>query len=378
MASRRILVIDDEQDILDYLVRELRGKLDVLTALGGSEAIARFEEKEIDLVLTDVRMPGIDGIQILKTIKQLSPNCEVLLMSGYTDTHVLLNALNEGAFAFVTKPLIRDVLINRINHAIAVIQARENKDEVLQELKSDLLMQSKFANRLSALAAMAGGIAHELHQPLSGISIYSGTIKRMMEKNNAINGDYLKETMIKIDKQIERATGVIEHIREFSSGKVNQETERMNLEVAVKRSMELFNIQLKTHDIDLDIDIQKDLYINADRNIFEQVIINLISNAKDSLLEGSPESKNRQKSIHIRGYLDDSWIKIDIKDTGSGIPKEMIDTMFEPFSTSKQALGGSGLGLFICRRVLEDYGAKIEFISTGPEGSTLRLCFPND
>ena len=200
-GKRSILIIDDERDNLDYLQTELAGRFNVGLANGGSEGIARFAEEPFDMVLTDVRMAGIDGIQVLKTVKQMAPQCEVLLMSGYSDFEAVIDAMNKGAFAFVTKPIMKQLLLNRIDHAIAVMQGRENQQDVMRELKQNLLMQSHFAQRLSALAAMSGGVAHELQQPLSGISMFSATVKKMAQQGREIEPDFLVEVMGKIEKQ---------------------------------------------------------------------------------------------------------------------------------------------------------------------------------
>jgi C4-dicarboxylate-specific signal transduction histidine kinase len=377
MQRRRILVVDDEPDILEYFKKVLSDRFDVAVANGGAEALALLKKGRFDVVLTDVRMPGTDGLRVLESAKELSPHSEVLLMSGYSDLNVVIDALNEGAFAFVTKPVIKSVLIDRLEHAIAVIQQRENQQRVLAELKNDLLMQSRFAQRLSALAAMAGGIAHELHQPLSGISLYAGTVKSMLDKKKNVEKDFLLETMTKIDQQVERAIAVIEHIREFSSGGAEQEAEDMELGEAVRRALELFNYQLKAHSIELKIAVPDGIRICVDRNGFEQVMINLVSNAKDSMLEKTRDVFPQPSAdIHITGQVEDSGITLDVQDKGTGVPDHLVGSLFDPFVTGKKNSGGSGLGLFICRRVLEEQGAQIELLRTGEDGSTFRLSFP--
>lgn len=376
-GKRSILIIDDERDNLDYLKAELQGKLRVNLANGGSEGIAQFAKEHCDLVLTDVRMAGIDGIQVLKTIKQMAPLCEVLLMSGYSDLDAVTAAMNEGAFAFVTKPISKPMLINRIDHAIAVIQGRENQQDVLRELKHNLLMQSRFAHRLSTLAAMSGGIAHELQQPLSGIGMYSATVRKMVEQGREIEPEFLAETMGKIEKQVDRAKSVIDHMREYSSGKQQLETQRLKLCDAVTRALELFKLQLQSHKIELTVEIPEDLEIFADQYRFEQVIVNLVSNAKDGILSSSAGPVNGgPRRIKINGRREDGEILIDVKDTGCGVPLSLTDSLFDPFVTSKADSGGSGLGLYICRSVLEDFTAGIQLVATDETGSTFRLNFP--
>ncbi len=377
MESRKVLVVDDEPDILVYLSSLLSTRFDVMLAGGGLEAMELIAAQRFDVVVTDVRMPEVDGLQLLETVKAVSPDTEVIFMSSFSDLDVVTKALNEGVFAYVKKPVVKEPLLVRINHAIAVVQARENQDRVLREMKNDLLMQTQFAQKLSALAAISGGIAHELHQPLSGISIYSATVKRMLEKGEGPEPAFLLETLNKIDAQVVRAIGVIEHMREFSSGGGTLEPTRLNLGAAVARVMELFNFQMQTHGIELMIAIPDTLEIMADRNHFEQVLINLMSNAKDSILEKSETpSSNTTREITIRGLTDEGRTALEICDTGKGIPGHLADTLFDPFVTSKKTRGGSGLGLFITRRLLEQSGGRIDLVSTGQGGSTFRVLFP--
>lgn len=374
----KLLIADDDKSILGLLQETLQNDFEVFSAEDGAEALMIFEKHHFDLVLTDIRMPGIDGIQLLRTIKKLCPNCEVLLMTGYADTHVAISALNEGAFALIAKPLSTKMLLQRLNHARVVIQHHENQEKVMKEMKSELIMQSLFTQRLSALAAMAGGIAHEMHQPLSGIGLYATTLQSMVTENKAIEPDYLFETLKKINSQVDRAAKVIEHMREFSSGDSSEEIVTLNLKGAIEKSLELFDVQLQKHGIELIMDVPPELHIKANVNRFEQVIINLTSNARHSLIEKSQKLKkeNWAKLIHIQSQEDKDKILIDVIDRGMGVPKELRKTLFEPFVTGKKKSQGSGLGLAICKRILMDFDADIELLKTGSEGSTFRMQFP--
>lgn len=374
----KLLIADDEKSILSLLQTTFQKDFEVFTAEDGAEALMIFAKHNFDLVLSDIRMPGIDGLQLLHTIKKLSPNCEVLLMTGFADTHVAINALNEGAFALITKPLNMKILLQRLDHACAVIRHRENQEHVLKEMKSELIMQSLFTQRLSALAAMAGGISHEIHQPLSGIGLYAATLQNMVAEKKSIDPNYLFETLKKINSQVDRAAKVIEHMREFSSGDSSEEIVNLNLKNAIEKSLELFHVQLQKHGIRLKMDVPPGLHIKTNVNRFEQVMINLTSNSRDSIIEKSSELKKdgNGKLIHIQSREEKDKILIDISDEGAGVPKRLRKTLFEPFVTGKKKRKGSGLGLTICQKILLDFDASIELLKTGPGGSTFRMQFP--
>lgn len=377
-GKRKILIVDDEQDILDFLRKSLQEKFEVSLSNNGAEALTMLDKNKFQLVLSDVCMPGIGGLELLQTIKKLSNTVEVILMTGYADTQVAIAAMDEGAFALVTKPLDIKKLLLRINHVITIIQNRENQEKVLKEMKNELLMQTLFSQRLSALAVMAGGIGHELNQPLSSIGLYAITLQTMIQKGNLNDTENMLKTLDKILLQVDRAAKVIEHMREFSSHSEDKGIANFNLKESVEKSLELFKVQLGSYGIELEIDIPPEMSIQACPNRLEQVILNLVANAKDSLIEKSLKSNMEQfkKHIFIKCHEDENWIIMDFIDSGMGVPKDLQKTLFNPFVTSKKNIMGSGLGLPICKRILQDFSAKIELKTTGSEGTTFRIRFP--
>ena len=337
-AKRKILIVDDEQSVLNLLNKRLQQDFEVHLANSGAEAIALFEKHDFDLVITDIRMPGIDGLDLLRVLKKISVNCEIIIMTAFADTQIAISALNEGGFAFVTKPLDMKMLRERINQAIAVIQSRENQEKVLKEMKSELLMQSLFTQRLSALAVLSGGITHELNQPLTGIGLYATTLLNILKEEDKLDNNYFTETLTKIVSQVDRSKNIIKHMKEFFSGEMSETIETLNLKDAVDKALELFHAQLEAHDIELKIDIPPNLHVQGSINRIEQVIVNLVSNASDSLDEKFSESENVDvnKYVHIQCRSEKDLVYLDICDNGGGVPIDIEKKLFEPFVTTKK------------------------------------------
>ena len=373
---RRLLIVDDEPDITAYLQKQLGVSYDVDVANSGADAIFRYKQTPYDVLLTDVRMPGIDGIQLLQTLRSITKRSQVILMSGYSEINMVIDGMNLGAFAFVTKPLDLQAVEERVQQAIALVQSEENREQVMKELRNDLVMQTLFTQRLSALAAMAGSIAHELYQPLSGISIYCRTLERMVERRHTVEPGYLLETMQKISAQVDKAGEVIDHIREFSAGRATDDIATLALREAVERACEFFRAELSSNHIDLIIEVPAGLEVRLNRNRFEQVIINLVANAKDNLLAKRQETQDTRDHILLQGRESGDVLLLDVIDSGTGIPEAARQNLFDPFMTSKQETGGSGLGLFICQRLMTDMGGRIELLTTSVKGTTFRLQLP--
>ena len=376
--KRKIMVVDDEEIILSLLCRTLQKSYDVTGASNGGEAISLLEKNSFDIVLTDVRMPGIGGIQLLEIVKGTTPECEVILMTGFSDIDIVIKALNQGAFAFVTKPLDTVMVFKKIEDGLAIVRSRENKKKVIKEIKNELLMQTLFAQRLSALAAMSGGIAHELSQPLNGIGIYAATLVSMADSNQKISSISVKEIAEEITEAIKKANKIIEHMREFSEETDVHDNCTLQLKKAVERSLDLFSVQLNSKNIELLIEIPEAFKILANQNRLEQIIINLVSNAKDSIVEKSKLCGGEEplKKIVISASQCRDSIFLDIRDTGMGVPEDIQNNIFEPFVTGKKIIKGSGLGLAICRRILSDFHSKIALLESGPDGTVIRITFP--
>ncbi|MBI5184577.1 MAG: PAS domain S-box protein [Nitrospinae bacterium] len=273
---------------------------------------------------------------------------------------------------------VKDAL-GKITHYLGVkedITVRKRMEKELEKSREEAMMQTLFAQRLSALAAISGGISHELSQPLSVIGLQAETMKAMMQKGRSIEPDSLSENMDKIIQQIDRAVKIIEHMKEFSSGAEGYEKKTLPLKDMAEGLRNLISAQLKAHRIDLRINVPEELTVLANRNRMEQVLLNLISNARDSLVEkrsSGPEAAVRE--ISLRGFLEGQRIILDVSDTGTGIPEAVRARLFDPFVTSKKAGKGSGLGLSICQKILRDYGAEIELLSTGTAGTAFRIKF---
>ena len=235
------------------------------------------------------------------------------------------------------------------------------------------------ASKMATLGEMATGIAHELNQPLSVIKTASSFSIKKVEKKESLEADVLFSILTKIDSNVDRATKIINHMRQFAH-KSDMDLETLQVNDVLRRAFEIFSQQLKLRGIEVIWRIEEDLpKIRGDHGRLEQVFINLLLNARDAIEErwGSSETSNgAAKEIVLRTRLENDTIVCEVCDTGKGVPQELADKIFEPFFTTKEVGKGTGLGLSISYGIVKDCGGMIQVVPNMDEGTCFKITFP--
>ncbi len=234
------------------------------------------------------------------------------------------------------------------------------------------------ASKLTTLGEMSTGVAHELNQPLSVIKTAAGFLMRKTRKKEKIEESILFTMLQKIDNNIDRATNIIDHMRQFSR-KPDMGKEKIRIHEVIEKAFEIFNQQLKIRGIEVVKDIEENLpEIMGDPNRLEQVFINLLINARDAVeqkWEGKPYRPG-DKKIVFKAKLEKKEIVIEVGDTGPGISDIIAGKIFEPFFTTKEVGKGTGLGLSISYGIVKDCGGSIHVDTRKREGATFIIKFP--
>ncbi|MBW1700996.1 MAG: PAS domain S-box protein [Deltaproteobacteria bacterium] len=234
------------------------------------------------------------------------------------------------------------------------------------------------ASKMATLGEMATGVAHELNQPLSVIKTSSSFIIKKVRKNETIKEEILRTLAEEIDSHVDRASKIINHMREFGR-KSDVKEKKVWINEPLEKALYIFNQQLKLREINVVKELGKDLPpILADPNRLEQVFINLLINSRDAIEEKSSKTDQggAAKEIFLRTSLKNRMINVEVKDTGTGIPKHILDKIFDPFFTTKKVGKGTGLGLSISYGIIQDYGGSIKVKTSEGEGSTFIIQFP--
>ena len=233
------------------------------------------------------------------------------------------------------------------------------------------------ASKMATLGEMATGVAHELNQPLTVMKTASGFLMKKIGKKEPIPDDVLFTLAEEIDSHVDRATKIINHMRQFGR-KSDMTLEKVPINMILESAFEIFSQQLKVRGIKVVWETEENLpMIMADADRLEQVFINLLINARDAIEDRCEKEGQKacEKIITITTHLENEMVTITIKDTGTGIPASISEKIFEPFFTTKKVGQGTGLGLSISYGIIQDCKGSIK-AAPSDKGACFVIKFP--
>lgn len=237
------------------------------------------------------------------------------------------------------------------------------------------------AGKMATLGEMATGIAHELNQPLYVIRIGVDYLSKKLRTSGNISEEDFRRVSQEINDGVSRATGIINHLREFGR-KTDETMALLDINDPIVKSASMLRSQLESHRIEFLLELQEDLpHIRGNANRLEQVFMNLIVNARDAILAQrqaieSQESKTSIDQVLVKSNMEEGRLVVTISDTGPGIPESLRSKIFEPFFTTKKSGYGTGLGLAICYGILKEHKGSIEIVKTSKPGTVFKITFP--
>ncbi len=248
--------------------------------------------------------------------------------------------------------------------------------DITQRLETE--QQLIQASKMATLGEMATGVAHELNQPLAVIKTASRFFIRKIRAGQEIAPEVLATMAEEIDSHVDRASRIINHLREFGR-KSEQALQPVALNEVLRRTAEMFSQQFKSRGIEILWDLEEGLpAVLAETNRLEQVFINLLINARDAIEErvlAHPHSKG-EKKIFVSSRRNAGKVLARVEDTGTGIPPAILARIFEPFFTTKKVGKGTGLGLSISYQIVRDFGGTIRAESSPGGGAVFVVELP--
>lgn len=368
----RVLVVDDEPDSVEALAGLLGPHFTVETAHGGEAALERLTGSgPFTVVVTDLRMPGMNGLDLLAHARNAAPHTVRILLTGHTDLDTAIAAVNEGhVFRLLTKPCAPAQLRRALEDAVE--QARlVTADRVLLQHKIDeMTAQLLHAERLASLGTMASGVGHELKSILAAFQTSIRFIRRR------VSGGQLP-----IEEDLKVLDWVNEHLANHAFhllrlGRPSQAAEHVaDLRAAASDVLGTLWAAGVTRGARVDFSAPASaLLVRLARAHLDQVLLNLVKNAAEALGD-HPETTAR---IALRLSHDPArrFALCEVEDTGCGIPESDLGLVFRPYFTTKSPERGTGLGLSVVKQIVEAHGGKIAVRSVEGRGSLFVVSLP--
>jgi signal transduction histidine kinase len=240
---------------------------------------------------------------------------------------------------------------NVVNQYVDITQSR------------DLYLRLLQSEKLGAIGSLAGNIAHELNNPLTGLRSLSQVLLHQVEE-----GSSLKSDLVEIEKAAGRSQQIIKNLLEFSQGGPQQKRV-MNIDDIVNKTMPLLKTVMRIHRQDIQLNAADSL-IEVEPHFIQQVVFNLVNNACQAMKDPGT------LSVRTEYLKKEKRVLLEISDTGSGIAPELQEKIFEPFFTTKKEGLGTGLGLSLTKKIVETMGGEIRVFSEMQKGSRFQVIFP--
>ncbi len=379
-----LLIIESDPLVRSGIVTYLQdsGEDKILQAEDGQEGLEIFRRASPDLVLTGLRLPKLDGLEVLAAINNESPETSVIIVSDIGTLDDAIKALTLGAWDYVTTP-IADVVL--LKHAVGRALERrrlinENKhcQDYLEEEVEKKTAALHHAQKVEAIGTLAGGIAHDFNNILAAIMGYADLVLLKSDQDKEVT-----ESLRQIKKASNRAKDLVLQILAFSR-KSTKKGYPIHAAVIVKETLMLLRATLPASvELKQSID-ERDIMVKIDPTELHQVITSLCTNAFHSL----PNEKGII-SVHLDSYtvrpdqLENipnleagAYLKLVVQDNGCGMNKETAAQVFDPFFTTKEKEHGTGLGLSVVHGIIKGIGGFISVKSAPEIGTTFSVLLP--
>ena len=362
-----VLYVEDEEIIRDVIINVLESMFkEFIIATNGIEGIQKYKQyqHQIDLIITDINMPKLNGLEMLAQIKQINPFLPMIITTAHDDIDFLHKAIEVGVTGYVTKPIDIRKLLNTIEkNVLPIVEKKQLEDELKLE-QEEKLKAAKF----TAIGQLSAGITHEINTPLTFIK---GNIEIMEYDICDLPPSDIKENLLQDIKKVQdgiiRIQNIINSMKEMASNQTVQKA-KTNIYSTIMVALTLAYNKFK-HISDVYVNGEKfDIAnINKDKEKFcalvqkqrvEQVWVIIVNNAMDELIKKN-EYHTRRLDIFIDKDETNQYINVKFKDNAGGIKEDILPHIFEPFKSTKES-SGLGIGLNIAHKIVKDNDGEIK------------------
>ncbi len=371
--TRQVLVVDDDTGNLDVLRAFLEADYVVHEAQSAELALTLLDEVQFDVIVADQRMPGMTGIELLTVVQNRSPDVAGILLTAFTDTPVLVDAINRArVFRHLHKPWEPEDLLGAVAQASAMVQQRRLNAQLLAKLaaQSDELKaafdelratQQKMLHleRLGTLGRLTAGITHDLRNTLGGLTL----IESLFESQHV--APRLMSALRVGVSATRNLMSTLSTLHQFAAGGLSLQVEAVDLGEVVQDAVILAGLEMEQRRSRCEVQIEAGLpRVQCDRARLLQVLVNLLRNAM--------QSTDAPQTILVEASATESSVSIAVQDQGPGVAAEIAARLFDPFESTK-GVAGLGMGLYMCRLIMEQHGGTIRWVRPEPPGTGARF-----
>jgi signal transduction histidine kinase len=371
----QVLVIDDEIGPRESLRMLLKPNYQVHTADCVEAGLKLLKEKRPDTIVMDIRMPGMSGIEGLRRIREIDPHLSVVMLTGFGALETAKEALRLGANDYISKPFdageMRDVIGRNVERT-RVHRTSERAAAEIKELNNRLLKELAQKERLASLGQASAEFVHDLGNPLTIVWGYVQLLAKKLEGSEngstAQNATSTKELSI-IEENVRLCRDLLTMWQSYGSVEALPRP-AISVSAIVHEVVKGIGAIAAQSGVQLQTNVCPDpCTLNGDAVQIKRAIQNVVINA----VQASAETKG---SVTVTCTAKDFYVDLCVEDNGPGIAPSEINKIFDPYFTTKQSKHGTGLGLYIAKKVIEDHNGSIKVESTASKGTTFTIRLP--
>jgi len=401
-TSRRgtLLVVDDELGPREALRMVFRDDYDLLLAPDGPAAIDLVRQQRVDVVMLDIRLGRMSGIEVLERLKQMDPGIEVIMMTAFETTDTLREAIRLRALDYVNKPFqdlraVRTAVADAMRRRL--LQSEGGADGKLEALETELQNQRMEQQMASTRGDIYASIIHDINGPLSVINGFVQVLNQRVQQRDRLEGtdlDFVRQKRQTVSRQVENCTEITRRYLGFLRQKPG-EPSRVPVATLLTDFEHLAAVHPSRGPHELTVLPPADpCLVNMVGTDFIQMLLNLTVNAfqagkepcrievavtllGESIDLAALKDSTVQRLVNLERFDNSApLLRVSIKDNGPGIPPEVLPRIFQAYFTSKGPRGGTGLGLNIVLRLVREAGGLLQVHSRAGHGTEFVLHLP--
>ncbi len=370
----QVLVIDDEMGPRESLRMLLKPSYQVHTADSVESGLRLLTEKKPDAIVMDIRMPGMTGIEGLRRIRQIDPHLSVIMLTGFGALDTAKEALRLGANDYISKPFdareMREVISRNVERT-RLHRTSEHAASEIKELNNRLLQELAQKERLASLGQASAEFVHDIGNPLTIVLGYVQLLGKKLEESERAdpNAATTNKELEIIEQNVRLCRDLLAMWQSYGSEEAAPHR-LISISDIVREVVDSVGAMASETPVDLKCDVTDDpCNLMGDSVQITRAIQNVLINA----IQASGENKG---TVTVSCIRKDFYVDVRIADTGSGISSEQIAKIFDPYFTTKQGKSGTGLGLYITKKVVEDHNGSIKVDSRPEVGTTITIRLP--